>query len=156
MKRNKTIIAAVVLLLVFKPFGNKDKKVEKQLNNRMGELAKNFYENYYFDQVGSEFVKGHAENGIKIDLANLARINNSDSQSVLDEFKNTEGEACNTSTSKVTIYPKEPYGSTNYNVEVELKCDFSKKSSNKEDKKEEPTTVKATTTKATTTTKKKK
>ena len=120
------VIAAVVLLLVFKPFGNKDKKVEKQLNDRMGELAKNFYENYYFDQVGSEFVKGHAENGIKIDLANLARINNSDSQSVLDEFKNTEGKACNTSTSKVTIYPKEPYGKTDYELKIELDCEFKK------------------------------
>jgi hypothetical protein len=120
------VIAVIVVLIVAKPFGNKDKKVEKQLNDRMTELAKNFYENYYFDQVGSEFVKGHAENGIKIDLANLARINNSDSQSVLDEFKNKDGEACNTTTTKVTIYPKDPYGKTDYELKIELDCNFKK------------------------------
>lgn len=120
------VIAVIIVLIVAKPFGNKDKKVEKQLNERMTELAKNFYENYYFDQVGSEFVKGHAENGIKIDLANLARINNSDSQSVLDEFKNKDGEACNTTTTKVTIYPKDPYGKTDYELKIELDCNFKK------------------------------
>ena len=120
------VIAVIVVLIVAKPFGNKDKKVETKLNDRMTELAKNFYENYYFDQVGSEFVKGHAENGIKIDLANLARINNSDSQSVLDEFKNSEGEACNTSSSKVTIFPKDPYGKTDYELKIELDCNFKK------------------------------
>ena len=122
------VVAAVVIIVtVSKSFAYKpDKKAEKQLNDRMTELAKNFYENYYFDQVGSEFVKGHAENGIKIDLANLARINNSDSQSVINEFKNKDGEACNTTTSKVTIYPKDPYGKTDYELKIDLDCNFKK------------------------------
>ena len=120
------VLVVIIVLLVAKPFGNKDKKVEKQLNDRMSQLAKNFYEDYYFDQVGSEFVKGHAENGIKIDLANLARINNSDSQSILNEFKNSEGEACDTTKSKATIYPKDPYGKTDYELKIALECNFKK------------------------------
>ena len=92
----------------------------------MTELAKNFYENYYYDQVGSEFVKGHAENGIKIDIANLARINNSDSQAILEEFKNSAGENCDSTKSKVTIYPKDPYGKTDYELKIDLECNFNK------------------------------
>ena len=123
------VVVVLVVVLVFglgKTFAKPDKKQEKQLNDKMTELAKNFYENYYFDQVGSDFVKGHAENGIKIDLANLARINNSDSQSVLNEFKNSEGEACDTTKSKVTIFPKDPYGKTDYELKIELECNFKK------------------------------
>ena len=135
--RKKTIIAAVavvavvgavvVILTLGKPFGNNQiKRWKRQLNDRMGELAKNFYENYYYDQVGSEFVKGHAENGIKIDIANLARINNSDSQAILEEFKNTAGEDCDSTKSKVTIYPKDPYGKTDYELKIDLECNFNK------------------------------
>ena len=150
-------IIVLVILVIVNPFVSADKKHQKQLETRLKEIAKDYYENRYYNTIGKDdearkaFVKEYAKHGIIMDLANIARANPEEEKNILNEF-----DGCDTQESLIKIYPKEPYGSTNYNVEVELKCDFSKKSSNKEDKKEETTTVKATTTKATTTTKKKK
>lgn len=119
------VIAAVVCLFLFGPF-NKGKRIEKKLNNRMQELGKDFYENYYYDQVGKDFVKNYEANGIKVDLNNLARLNSNDSDAIIGEFKNAKGEACNANNTKVTIYPKDPYEKTNYEIKVTLDCNFGK------------------------------
>ena len=80
------VIAAVVCLFLFGPF-NKGKRIEKKLNNRMQELGKDFYENYYYDQVGKDFVKNYEANGIKVDLNNLARLNSNDYEYKKDKVK---------------------------------------------------------------------
>jgi len=117
------VIAAVVCLILFGPF-NKSKRIEKKLTNRMQELGKDFYENYYYDQVGKDFVKNYENNGIKVDLNNLARLNSNDSDAILGEFKNAKGESCNANNTKVTIYPKDPYEKTNYEIKVTLDCNL--------------------------------
>ena len=158
------LIVVIVLVLIFNPFGGKNKKIEKQLTARLEELGKNFYENYYYNQLGKdddakkEFVKGYAHGGIKIDLANIARTNTTEADKIIAEFKNANGDACDTSESKVIIYPKEPYGSKDYTIKVHLECNFGKKKKDTTTKanntSEQTTTVTTTTT--TKTTKKKK
>jgi hypothetical protein len=162
------IVAAIVVMVIVILFatgilGNKNKKVEKQLTARLEELGRNFYEDFYYNQVGKddearkEFVKGYSQNGIKINLDNLARSNTTKQESILNEFKNASGEACNSSNTKVAIYPKEPYGVKDYEIKVTLDCGFDKKETTTtkivDDGNEETDT---TTTITTTTTKKKK
>ena len=120
------LVVIVGIIVIPGTFAKPDSKIEKQLTKKMQEMAKDFYENYYYDQVGSDFVKQHSEDGIKIDLANLARINNSDSKAVLDEFKNSNGESCNTTNTKATIYPKDPYGKSDYELKINIDCNLKK------------------------------
>ena len=160
------VVIVVVILFATGTIGNKNKKVEKQLTTRLEELGRNFYEEYYYKQVGKddearkEFVKGYSQNGIKINLANLARSNTTEQEKILNEFKNADGEACNSSNTKVAIYPKEPYGAKDYDIKVTLDCGFDKKETTTtkkvDDGKETNTTTTATTKATTTTTKKKK
>lgn len=163
------VVAAIVVIVVIVLFatgtiGNKNKKVEKQLTSRLEELGKDFYENFYYKQAGNDeeakknFLSNYSKLGIKINLDNLVRYKTGESQKILDEFKNANGDACNSSNTKVAIYPKEPYGQKNYTIEVTLDCGFDGKetTSKKADNGKETTTAAPTTTKATTTTKKKK
>lgn len=159
-------IAVIVVVVLFATgtIGNKNKKVEKQLTARLEELGRNFYEEYYYKQVGKDeearknFVKGHAQNGIKIDLANLARANTIEQQNILNAFANATGDACSTTGTKVAIYPKEPYGPKDYEIKITLDCGFDKKetATTKKVVNNDNKTTTSTTTTAKATTKKKK
>ena len=150
-------IIVLVILVIVNPFTSSDKKHQKQLETRLKEIAKDFYENHYYNTIGKDdeqrksFVKEVANYGIIMDLANIARTNTEQEDSILKEF-----DGCDPDKSLVKIYPKDPYGVSNYTVEVELVCDFSKNTYKGKEDKKTTTTTKATTTKATTTTKKKK
>ena len=157
------IVIVVAVLFINGIFNNKNKKLEKELTNRLEELGRSFYENYYYIQVGKddasriEFVKRHAKDSIRTDLANIARINSSEQQNILNEFKNAYGESCNASGTRVAIYPKEPYGVRDYDIEVTLDCGFNKNETTTTKKTDSKTTVSSSTkTKATTTKKKTK
>ena len=148
-------IIVLVILVIVNPFTSSDKKHQKQLESRLKEIAKDFYENHYYNTIGKDdeqrkaFVKEVANYGIIMDLGNIARTNTEQEDSILKEF-----DGCDVDKSLVKIYPKEPYGVTNYTVEIELQCDFSKNTY--KGKESKTTTTTTTTTKATTTTKKKK
>lgn len=153
------LIIAIVLLIIFNPFLNENEKIKKQLEARLEELGRDYYENYFYDQFGKdeqskkEFVKGYAQHGIKIDLENLARRYTKESSNIIAEFKNASGEACDTKNSKVSIYPKEPYTNKDYEIEVSLECGFNKddkKSTTKNSNENKDTTDKPTTTSKTT------
>jgi len=155
-------IIAIILLIIFNPFENKNKKIKKELEGRLVELAGYFYENQFYPKNGDdsskiEFVKGYVANGVKVDLLNIARSKVNEKDSILAEFKNADGELCDNHNTKVTIYPKEPYGVKDYEVKVFLECNFDKKN-NETTKKEKSsnTTVTTTTTTTVKTTKKKK
>ena len=122
------VVAAIVLVLIFFVF--KDNK--SQLSNEIESAGKNFYENFYYNQVGKddkekqEFLSKYATIGIKIDLENLARTSDN-KDALLDKFINKKtGQKCNTTNTKVTIYPKDPYGQKDYTIESVIDCGFDK------------------------------
>lgn len=131
-----TIIGiAIILFLVFAS-GNKkaEEKTQKdKLNGYLNELGKSFYEDYYYDAVESknedakrEFLSKFKDIGIKVNLDNLSRYNGDGVEEKIKEFKNeAKDEDCNIKDTKVIVYPKEPYGKTDYELEAVLECGFS-------------------------------
>ena len=117
------VAAGIGLSYAFSP--SKKAKLETELK----EMGKDFYENFYYDLVvnsnGVDSIKKFENTGIKVDLDNLSRQNNENKEKVND-FKNDKNEDCNKTNTKVTIYPKDPYGKTNYEIQVQLDCGFEK------------------------------
>ena len=96
------------------------------------EMGRSFYENFYYEQVGSSaderstLLSKFTDIGIKVDLDNLSRYNNGEFKDEISKFKN-KNEDCNKTNTKVVIYPKSPYGKTDYTVSTELDCGFEEK-----------------------------
>lgn len=138
-KANKKIIILVVLIIIvlvgvgaFMLFGKRSN--EKELETSLTEMGRSFYENFYYEQVGSSadektsLLSKFTTIGIKVDLENLERYNDGEFSKSIKEFKNNKtNEKCNKTKTKVVIYPKSPYGKTDYKIEAELDCGFEKK-----------------------------
>ena len=123
------VIAVGVIGITF-AFRNDD---QKNLTKELETLGAKFYEDFYYDHIGSNdeersnFLSRYSTIGIKVDLDNLARtLDNKDE--ILARFVNSKTkEDCNRTNTKVTIYPQDPYGKTNYKIEVTLDYGFDKK-----------------------------
>lgn len=123
------VVILVVLLVVFSKKSN-----EKELESSLNKMGSSFYENFYYEQIGSSaddrtsLLSKFSTIGIKIDLENLGRYNDGEFKKDIKEFKNSlTGEKCNQTKTKVIIYPKSPYGKTDYKIETELSCGFKEK-----------------------------
>jgi len=136
LMRNQKIMIAILCLLVIVAIVIAclliPKESQKQeLKMKMDEMGRAFYENFYYQQVGStdedraKFLKKFEEIGIKVNLDNLSRYNSQDSEQILNQFinkkTNTECDKVNT---QVIIYPISPYNKTSYTLEVNLECGF--------------------------------
>jgi hypothetical protein len=135
----KVVLVAVIILIIivaavllFTVFGKKSN--EKDLEASLTDMGKNFYENFYYEQIGSSadertsLLSKFTTIGIKIDLENLGRYNDGEFKDEISNFKNSlTGKACDQTNTKVVIYPKSPYGKTDYKVEAELDCGFDSK-----------------------------
>ncbi|MCM1053585.1 MAG: hypothetical protein NC483_06405, partial [Ruminococcus sp.] len=106
------------------------------LETRLKELAKDFYEVKYYPNLTNsktgevmtekekkEFATKFKDSGITIDLSSLSRLYGDEKDAILEEFKN-EGKPCDYENTKVKIFPKSPYESTSYEVEIFLECGF--------------------------------
>lgn len=124
---------AVVLVLVFTNGNKKEEQTQKdKLNGYLNELGKSFYEDYYYDAMASQNEDAISDTlskfsgiGIKVNLDNLSRYNGDGVEEKTKEFKNEKDEECDKKNTKVIIYPKEPYGKTDYEIETVLECGFS-------------------------------
>lgn len=123
------VLAVVLGLLVSFGKGDNQNELEKSLK----EMGKNFYENFYYEQIGTsadertKLLSKFTTVGIKVDLENLSRYNDGEFKDEIKKFKNKKTDkSCNRTNTKVVIYPKSPYGKTDYSVEAELDCGFSK------------------------------
>lgn len=157
----------VILLLVVgigvipKLFDNQ----EEELTNRLVEIGKDFYEEFYYPQVGendeekAKFLANFSEYGIKVSLNNMARVKSGEPDDILAEFKNKrKKQDCDKDASMVVIIPKKPFGKKDYEIKPELVCGFQENEKtvvtgtmhiDAEDKtSEEETTKAAETTKA--------
>lgn len=131
--KNIVIIAVVAVVAIvaglFLGIGKKDN--QKDLEKSLQEMSRGFYENFYYEQVGSSadekasLLSKFTTVGIKIDLDNLSRYNNNEFKDEISKFKNAKtNEKCNKTNTKVIVYPKSPYGKTDYTIKVELDCGF--------------------------------
>lgn len=123
------VALAVVLGMLFMNKNNNQKELEKSLE----EMGRDFYENFYYDQIGgsaderTSLLSKFTTVGIKIDLDNLGRYNNGEYKEKISEFKNKKTkEKCSKTDTKVVVYPKSPFGKTDYKMEIELECGFEK------------------------------
>lgn len=119
------LIVGIVLIVLFAVPKTGKSKLEAELK----EMGKGFYENFYYDLVvgsnGIDNISKFESIGIKVDLDNLSRQNQENKKKIEEDFKNNDKE-CNKENTKVTIYPKNPYGKTDYTMEVQLDCGFEK------------------------------
>lgn len=118
---------AIVLIIIL----NSKRSEEDKLNDMLKELGVNFYENFYYDQVGTndtekkEFVKKYETIGIKVNLDNLSRLDSDNNKKIVDKFVNSKTkEECDKSNTRVIIYPKTPYEKDSYDIKTELVCGF--------------------------------
>ena len=125
------VVVALVAVCVMFLMGSKDNK--KELEKSLTEMGSDFYENFYYDQIGgsaderTSLLSKFTTVGIKIDLDNLGRYNNGEYKEKLSEFVNKKTkEKCSKTNTRVVVYPKSPYGKTDYKLEVELDCGFEK------------------------------
>jgi hypothetical protein len=134
------VVAVVIVGAVI--FGIKGvNNPEKVLTAKLSELGTDFYENFYYDQLGKsqeereETLKKFSDKGIKIDLDNLIRLNSDNSEDLKSIFVNKKtGSSCDAKSTKVIIYPKESYGKKDYKIETVLECGFKTKTDKVEEK----------------------
>lgn len=117
------VIIGVILFVAFRT--NKT-----ELNKELENVGRNFYENYYYNQVGkdtkerAEFLSQFKEVGVKVDLENLIRASEN-KEELQKKFVNSKtNEQCNQTNTKVTIYPKDPFGQKDYTIETVVDCGF--------------------------------
>ena len=107
--------------------------LESNLNTSLKNMGESFYTEFYYTEISknksksevSEFLEKFKDVGIKINLDNLERYNDGKNKEEIAKFKNEKGKACNKTTTQAVIYPKSPYGKTDYRVEANLDCGFS-------------------------------
>ena len=126
------IVVAILVALLVMGLGKSNNR--KDLEKSLSDMGKDFYENFYYEQVGSSadekttLLSKFSEVGIKIDLDNLERYNNGEFKDEIGKFKNSKSnEKCSKTNTKVIIYPKSPYGKTDYKIETQLDCGFDEK-----------------------------
>ena len=124
-----TVIGVIVVLVAIFALISRSSQEDK-LKSKMEELGKNFYENFYYKQLGknnAEFLKKYETLGIKVSLDNLIRLNTEESEKLTQEFVNKKTkEHCDKTKSQVIIYPVAPYETDSYTIKTELECGFKK------------------------------
>lgn len=133
-KKLGIIIGAVLVVIgIVIGFVVMNKSNEPQLTSNLEQLGKNFYEDYYYTSQEKsqkdvkEFVKRFENTGIKVNLENISKLSKIDKKLVDSMVNNKTNKKCDEKKSVVTIYPKKPYGKTDYKIEVKLECGFDKK-----------------------------
>ncbi len=135
------VIIALLIVGILCLFKKEPESQEIKLENRLKELAKDFYEEKYYPNLVSsktnepmteeekkEFAAKYEQTGITMGLESLARTFGEDKDKILKEFVNEETkEACSPTETQIIIYPKRPYDVKSYEIEVKLACGFKEK-----------------------------
>ena len=127
------LVCIIIILLIFIPFTNSQKKEQKELTKELEKLGKDFYENFYYNQIGGDNIETkkallsiNGSYGLKITLENIASSLGKE-QEIYSKFKNSkENKECDKQQTTVTIFPKEPYGQQDYTIETNLECEYKK------------------------------
>lgn len=121
------IILAVLIILCITVFFNKERIVTKKVKN----MGKDYYTNYLYDTLAknrkkeelNEILSKYAGRGIKVNLGTLEKYSSGKYKEEIKSLKSKK-KACDKTNTRAVIYPVEPYGKTDYKVEVELDCGF--------------------------------
>lgn len=132
-----SVLAVIIILIIgiaVIPSSLSKNNQEKEFISKLEEMGKEFYEEFYYKQIGSTdeerntFLQKYTDIGIKVNLDNLSRYSGKDSETILKEFVNKKTkESCDKSKTQVVIYPKEPYKKNSYEMDVKLFCGFDDK-----------------------------
>ena len=122
----------ILVLLVFagiKIINNFKEKPKDELTLYLEEMGKEFYEEFYYEQLGStkkekeEFLSLYQKLGIKISLDTLSKYKGNKFKDKINKFINKEtNTVCNRGTTKVIIYPIAPYDRNSYKMVTEIEC----------------------------------
>ena len=125
-------VAVVVVAIIVGIFVFKNKSNEEALKGNLEKLGKSFYEEFYYPSQEKsqkdvkDFVKRFEKTGIKVNLENIAKTSKADKTLIEAMVNNKTKKKCDSANSYVVIYPKKPYGKTDYKIEVTLSCGFEK------------------------------
>ena len=122
-------ILFIVLLLVFLILFLTNPK--RKIKNTLEDIGKDFYTNYYYDQLANnrskedlqKVLKRFSINGFNLNLDYLSSVESGKYKKEIESLKYKKKD-CNKDTTKVRIFPVEPYGKTDYRIELELDCGF--------------------------------
>ncbi len=128
------IVLAAVLGIVL--FLTKDARLsnEEKLEKSLTKMGEKFYTDFYYTEISknktsqevSEFLAKFQDVGIKVNLDNLSRYNDGANEDEIAKFKNDDRE-CDKTNTRAVIYPKSPYGKSDYTIKAELDCGFKAK-----------------------------
>ena len=117
------LFCALILIICYKKISSSSRE-ETKLNQELSDLGSDFYQNFFYQQLTEEELKTYASVGKTINLDSLDKYAMTINRNT-DMFVNSKTkEGCNTTNSKVTIYPVEPYKNTDFNIVVSLECGF--------------------------------
>ena len=121
------VVLIVAACIMFIKKGGQEASLSKSLES----MGKDFYENFYYTQVGStdeeraNFLSKYETIGIKINLDNLSRYDNNKNSDKINKFVNNKtNKACDRTNTRVIVYPQKPYNPTSYKIETQLDCGF--------------------------------
>lgn len=121
------ILVIIVIIAVLSLNGTIIFNKEGRLNSALTKAGKNFYSEFYYDQLLKEKSKKEVQTdlekfksiGIKVNLNSLKKYSYENSKRSIDLLEKYN---CDASESKVTIYPKSPYGKDDFTIKADLKC----------------------------------
>ena len=127
-KKNLVLIFALIALIIvvivvvsINPFKKKEEKIvsDTTLEESIASVAINYYEDFYskLDNPG-DALKDFSEVGLTKHLTELNEFKEFDTE-IANTLKEKE---CDYNTSKIIIYPEDPYGEKDYTFEVILDC----------------------------------
>ena len=126
-------IMVVLIILVIFIFSVAVVSREKMLTKSLSNMASDYYENFYFEQVGvstgvsrEEFLANFATIGIKINLENLEVFQDGKYKKEIEKFMKPKSSKCDKFNTKAIVYQKRPYSKKDYDLEINLECKSSK------------------------------
>ena len=119
------VILLIVFLILF--LNNPERKIKKTLEN----IGNDFYTNYYYNQLimgrskqnQKQIFDRFSKNGIKFNLIYLSTYDKGIHKDDINSLK-YKGKECDKEKTNIIIYPEEPYGITDYRIELEIDCGF--------------------------------
>ena len=129
--KNKILIISIIIVLViaitliFFLFIKKDKPLEdpkKDLEINLKQMGEQYYNSFYKGLVGSgnvNILEAYVELGIKVNINGLEVFYESDEEA-LNNLKSFSD--CDKVETRVIIYPKAPFGESDYSVDTTIEC----------------------------------
>ena len=104
---------------------------EKMAHRELEKIAKDYYENFFYDNVSAsvptdqktEKFKIYAENGFPRVLLRELLLYDDEKHASSEKYFNYAGYTCDQDRTSVTIYPTEPYGAKDYRIEYNYVCE---------------------------------